>query len=184
VGAGSRPWHHLDGSLPRSLSHMAVDAMQNYAHQVFGLTKLTRTKATEAAKSLLGQAGLNDVAAHTSERVTKLAEELLTASRANRNVLEKLVRAEVDKAATRLGFVRMQDLEELRAEVADLSSRLSASADHGGPRVRVSPASDPPRTTAPGRKSAAKKSAAKKAAAKKAVLEESASSEGSQGGAE
>ncbi len=158
--------------------------MQNYAHQVFGLTKLTRTKATEAAKSLLGQAGLNDMATHTSERVTKLAEELLTASRANRNVLEKLVRAEVDKAATRLGFVRMHDLEELRAEVADLSSRLSASADHGGPRVRVSPASDPPRTTAPGRKSAAKKSAAKKAAAKKAVLEETASSESSQDGAE
>ena len=78
--------------------------MQNYAHQVFGLTKMTRTKATEAAKSLLGQAGLNDVAAHTGERVTKLAEDLLTASRANRNVLEKLVPAEVDKAATRLGL--------------------------------------------------------------------------------
>jgi len=158
---------------------MAVEAVQNYAHAVFGLTKVTRTKATEAAKSLLGQAGLNDVAAHTGERVTKLAEELLTASRANRNVLEKVVRAEVDKAASRLGFVRMQDLEELRAEVADLRSRLSAGADHGGgPRVRVSPASDPPRTTATARKAAAKKSAAKKAATRKAVLEESASSEG------
>ncbi len=110
---------------------MAVEAVQNYAHLVFGLTKMTRTKATEAAKSLLGQAGLNDVAAHTGERVTKLAEDLLTASRANRNVLEKLVRAEVDKAATRLGLVRMHDLEELRAEVADLRSRLSAS---GGSR--------------------------------------------------
>lgn len=160
---------------------MAVEAVQNYAHLVFGLTKMTRTKATEAAKSLLGQAGLNDVAAHTGERVTKLAEDLLTASRANRNVLEKLVRAEVDKAATRLGLVRMHDLEELRSEVADLRSRLSASGDHGGPRVRVSPASDPPRTTAPARKAAAKKSAAKKAAAKKAVLEESASSEVTQG---
>jgi polyhydroxyalkanoate synthesis regulator phasin len=157
---------------------MAVEAVQNYAHLVFGLTKMTRTKATEAAKSLLGQAGLNDVAAHTGERVTKLAEELLTASRANRNVLEKVVRAEVDKAASRLGFVRMQDLEELRAEVADLRSRLSAGADHGGPRVRVSPASDPPRTTATARKAAAKKSAAKKAATKKAVLEESANSDG------
>jgi polyhydroxyalkanoate synthesis regulator phasin len=157
---------------------MAVEAVQNYAHAVFGLTKITRTKATEAAKSLLGQAGLNDVATQTSERVTKLAEELLTASRANRNVLEKVVRAEVDKAASRLGFVRMQDLEQLRAEVADLRSRLSAAADHSGPRVRVSPASDPPRTTVTARKAAAKKSAAKKAATKKAVLEESASSEG------
>ena len=169
---------HPARSWPRSLSHMAVEAVQNYAHAVFGLTKITRTKATEAAKSLLGQAGLNDVANQTSERVTKLAEELLTASRANRNVLEKVVRAEVDKAASRLGFVRMQDLEQLRAEVADLRSRLSAAADHGGPRVRVSPASDPPRTTVTARKAAAKKSAAKKAATKKAVLEESASSEG------
>jgi polyhydroxyalkanoate synthesis regulator phasin len=156
---------------------MAVEAVQNYAHAVFGLTKLTRTKATEAAKSLLSQAGLDDVAAHTGERVTKLAEELLTASRANRNVLEKLVRAEVDKAATRLGFVRMQDLEELKAEVADLRSKLSTGADHGGPRVRVSPATEPPRTTAPARKAAAKKSAAKKAAAKKAVLEETANTD-------
>jgi polyhydroxyalkanoate synthesis regulator phasin len=164
--------------LAASLFHMAVEAVQNYAHVVVGLTKLTRTKATEAAKSLLSQAGLDDVAAQTGERVTKLAEELLTASRANRNVLEKLVRAEVDRAASRLGFVRMQDLEELRAEVADLRSRVSTGADHGGPRVRVSPASDPPRTTAPARKAAAKKSAAKKAAAKKAVLEETASSEG------
>ena len=118
---------------------MAVEAVQNYAHAVFGLTKLTRTKATEAARSLLGQAGLNDVAAHT-ERVTKLAEELLTASRANRNVLEKLVRAEVDRAATRLGFVREADLE-LGAESP---TRRLAGADRGWPRVGVSwrPATD------------------------------------------
>jgi predicted RNA-binding Zn ribbon-like protein len=157
---------------------MAVEAVQNYVHLVSGFTKLTRTKAVEAAKSLLAQAGLEDVAADAGERVTKLAEELLDASRANRELLDKLVRAEVDKAATRLGFVRAQDLEELRTQIAELRSMVSTSAENGGAGVRVSPASEPPPTTAPARKAAAKRSAAKKAAAKRSVAGKTAASQG------
>ena len=160
---------------------MAVEAVQNYVHIVSGFTRMTRTKAAEAAKSLLAQAGLEDVAADAGERVTKLADELRNASRANRDLLEKLVRAEVEKATTRLGFVRAQDLEELRREIAELRSTLSRSADNGGPGVRrVSP----PPSAAPTRKAAAKKSAAKKAAAKKAAEGNSAASQGSPNGAE
>jgi polyhydroxyalkanoate synthesis regulator phasin len=164
---------------------MAVEAVQNYVHIVSGFTRMTRTKAAVAAKSLLAQAGLEDVAADAGERVTKLADELRNASRANRDLLEKLVRAEVEKATTRLGFVRAQDLEELRREIAELRSTVSRSADNGGPGVRrVSPATEPPPSAAPTRKAAAKKSAAKKAAAKKAAEGNSAASQGSPNGAE
>ncbi len=163
---------------------MAVEAVQNYVHLVSGFTRMTRTKAAEAAKSLLAQAGLEDVAADAGGRVTKLADELRNAGRANRGLLEKLVRAEVDKATTRLGFVRAQELEELRREIAELRSTVSTSADNGGSGVRrVSPATEPPLTTAPGRRAAAKKSAAKKAAAKKAVAEDAAADQGNRDGA-
>ena len=84
------------------------------------------------------------------ERLTKLAEEVGNASRANRELMENLVVAEVDKAATRLGFVRSEELQELRAEVAEL--RKSS-----GRRARR-PAK-PPGKRAPAKKAAMKKAA-------------------------
>src|SRR5918994_5189609 len=142
---------------------MAVEAVQNYVHLVSGFTRMTRTKAAEAAKSLLAQAGLEDVAADASGRVTKLADELRNASRANRDLLEKLVRAEVEKATTRLGFVRAQDLEELRREIAELRSTVSTSADNGGAGGgRGSPATRPPPNTPPTREGGGQKTAAEK----------------------
>jgi polyhydroxyalkanoate synthesis regulator phasin len=163
---------------------MAVEAVHNYVHLVSGFTRMTRTKAAEAAKSLLAQAGLEDMAADAGGRMTKLADELRNASRANRDLLEKLVRTEVDKATSRLGFVRAQDLEDLRREIAELRSTVSTRADNGAPGVRrVSPATEPPLSTAPGRRAAAKKSAAKKAAAKKTVAEEIAADQGNRDGA-
>ena len=152
---------------PRNLSAMAVDGLQNYIQMMSGMTKATRTKAVEAAKSLLTQTGLNDVASDAGERVAKLAEELLAASRANRELLEKLIKSEVDRAAARLGFLRAEDLEALRGEIAELRRTVEEKAAPGGANVKVSPATDPPPTTAPTRKAAAKKAAAQRAAAKR-----------------
>ena len=45
-----------------------------------------------------------------SERVTKLAEEIMNASRTNRELLQHFVTAEVDKAAARLGFARADEV--------------------------------------------------------------------------
>ena len=146
---------------------MAVDGLQNYIQMMSGMTKATRTKAVEAAKSLLAQTGLNDVASDAGERATKLAEELLAASRANRALLEKLIKAEVDKAGVRLGFVRAEDLDVLRAEIAELRRTVEEKAGVGAASVKVSPATGPPPTTAPTRKAATKKAAAQKAAAKR-----------------
>jgi len=88
-----------------------------------------------------------------AERLTKLTEEIWLASRANRELLEKLIVAEVDKAAARLGFVRSEEFEQLRAEVAELRESVRATAEPAG--------------TA--RKSTGKRAPARKAAMKKAA---------------
>jgi polyhydroxyalkanoate synthesis regulator phasin len=99
---------------------MTLEAINNYLHMVSGLSKATRARARAAAKAMLAQAGLDGVAADAGERVGKLAEEIMNAGRANRELLEKVVAGEVDKAAARLGFARASELESLRQEVAEL----------------------------------------------------------------
>jgi polyhydroxyalkanoate synthesis regulator phasin len=104
---------------------MALEAINNYLHIVSGLTKTTRAKARAAAKAMLAQAGLEGVAADAGERVGKLAEEIMNAGRANRELLETLVAAEVDKAAAKLGFARSSELESLRDEIAELRREVA-----------------------------------------------------------
>ena len=104
-----------------------ADALQTYVNLVSGLTRTTRARASATAHALLAQAGLEEAANEASDRVTKLAEEILHASRANREMFEKLVTAEVDRAAARLGFARAEDVEALRAEVDALRSELRSA---------------------------------------------------------
>jgi len=104
---------------------MVVEAVQNYVNMVNGLSKMTRDRALATARALLAHAGLEDVANDASERVSKLAEEIMVASRANRELVENLVAAEVDKAAGRWGFVRTEDVDALREEIAELRLSLA-----------------------------------------------------------
>ena len=55
---------------------MLVEAVQNYVTMVNGLSKVTRKTAMNTATLLLAQSGLDEVAADTQDRVTKLAEEM------------------------------------------------------------------------------------------------------------
>ena len=98
------------------------EAFQTYINMVTGVTKSTQAKASATARALLKQAGLEDVATEASERVTKLAEEIMNASRINRELMQHFVTAEVDKAAARLGFARADEVEALRDEVASVAS--------------------------------------------------------------
>ena len=84
---------------------MVIEALQSYAQLASGLTKTTREQALATAKGLLDQAGLGEVAADAGDRVSKLADELLATSKANRQALTKFVDAEVTKAVgqTRTG---------------------------------------------------------------------------------
>jgi polyhydroxyalkanoate synthesis regulator phasin len=172
---------------------MTHEAINNYLHVVSGLTKTSRARAWAAAKAVLAQAGLDGVAADAGERVGKLAEEIMNAGRANRELLETVVAGEVDKAAASLGFARASELESLREEVAELRRAVAdqqAAGNGAGaapPSAKVRPARKTTRTagvrkastgTATARKAAAaaagqaaapRKAAARKAPARKAT---------------
>jgi hypothetical protein len=132
---------------------IVAESWQSYANLVGGLTRNVCDRAASPVRDLLVRAGMEEVAVDAWERLTKLAEEVGQAGRANRELLENLVVAEVDKMAARLGFARSEELQELRAEVAELRKELRATAQPAGAV----------------RKPASKRGPAKKAAMKKAA---------------
>ena len=136
-----------------------ADPLQTYINMVTGVTKSTQEKASATARALLKQAGLDDVAAEASERVTKLTEEIMNASRTNRELLQHFVMAEVDKVAARLGLARADEVQALRDEIASLRVQLNKA------------------TAGAARTASAKKAATKRASARKAAATVRASSE-------
>jgi polyhydroxyalkanoate synthesis regulator phasin len=151
-----------------SLLRMTLEAINNYLHMVSGLSKTTRARARAAAKAMLAQAGLDGVAADAGERVGKLAEEIMNAGRANRELLEKVVAGEVDKAAARLGFARTSELETLRQEVAELR-RAVADQQPAGNGATAQPAPATVAAARTPRKAGVRKPTTSTAAAKKAA---------------
>lgn len=152
---------------------MVNEALHNYVNLVSGLTKTTRAKAAAGARSLLSQAGLDDVAQDASGRVSKLADEIVSASKANRELMRNLIAHEVEQVVSRLGFVRAEEVERLRAELRTLQETVGIQTP--GPTAPEDIAS----VNAAGRKAAtartpAKKSAAKKTAGKQAVARKTA----------
>jgi polyhydroxyalkanoate synthesis regulator phasin len=122
---------------------MVVEAVQTYVNLVNGLTRATRERARATAHGLLTQVGLGAVADDAERRVDKLTEEILAASRANRELLENLVGGGVTKAASRWGFVRSDDLDEVREEIAELRAQL-ARQQAAPPAPRPEPAAAEP----------------------------------------
>ena len=155
------------------------EAFQTYINMVTGVTKSTQAKASATARALFKQAGLEDVATEASERVTKLAEEIMNAGRINRELLQHFVTAEVDKAAGLLGFARAEEVEALRGEVASLRAQLNEAvlrAAQSAPARKAAAKKAPGRkaspTTTPTKKTTAAKSASGKSARKAAATAE------------
>ena len=148
-----------------------ADAFQSYINMVTGVTKTTQEKASATARALLKQAGLEDVAAEASERTAKLAEEIMNASRTNRDLMQHYVTAEVDKAAARLGFARADEVQALRDEVASLRAQLDEARTKEARMYEARAAAEKAAraTGAPAKRTSAKKAPAKKAPAKKAA---------------
>ncbi len=149
-----------------------VDAVQSYLNLANVVSRAARAQAVAVAKTVLAQSGLEEAAADANERATQLAEEAREARRANRELVENLVAAEVTKAASRFGFVRDEDLDEIREEIAELRVQLkkaqaTPTAKRTPPRSPATPtaAKDPTTTVAPARKAAVKRTAARKAEA-------------------
>ena len=150
-----------------------AEAFQSYINMVSGLTRSTQARAAATARALLKQARLEDVAADTSERVTKLAEEIMSASRANRELLQHYVATEVDKAAARFGFARADDVQALRDEIESLRAELEEAK---ASTAKSAPAKKATTKRAPAKKAAAKTTAGKKTAAGRRPPRKSAAS--------
>jgi hypothetical protein len=143
-----------------------TDARQSYVNLVASLTRTTRDRAAATARLLLAQAGLTEVANDASERVSKLAEEIIHAGKANRELMENLIATEVDKAAARLGFARADEVKALRDEIAELRADLTEAQ-----RTAAKAASKAARAakTSPAKTSATKPASARTRARKTAA---------------
>jgi hypothetical protein len=58
-------------------------------------------------------------------QVQELADDLVTTSRNNREMLVGMIRAEVDRAVGRMGFVREDELAALRRHVQRLEKQIA-----------------------------------------------------------
>ena len=158
-----------DGAPPGCVADMSevtgvLDALRGYVQLATGLTEVTLSKAREAAAALLSQ-GLDldgvpdvpgrdtavDAAKGAATQVQGLADDLLETSKQNREMLTGLVRAEVDRAAGRLGFVREEELAAVRRHVSRLESQLIEI------RAQINGGSTAPAAAAPAAKPAKKK---------------------------
>lgn len=96
-----------------------IDSLRTYVTLVTGVTEATAAKAREVATALMDQSlGLARMTG--ADSVQALADDVLSASEANRAKLVELIRSEVDRAAARMGFVREDELAALRARVERL----------------------------------------------------------------
>lgn len=145
---------------------MGVGAEQSHGlGQLAGGFARANAERRARARAVLAAAGLEDVLTRAGERASRLAEELLQASRANRELVETLVGEEIARAADRWGFVRSDELEELRREVDELRVELvktklqaeNSSSDTAAP----TPAASAPAAPKPARKRAPRGTTAK-----------------------
>ena len=154
---------------------MVLDGLRGYLQLASGLTEVTRERALAAAKAVAaqGEASVGAVAPGVREQVTSLTDDLLAASRANRNLLIHLVRVEVERSVSRLGLVSSHEVDAanrrakaLERRVEELEQELSATRSGGSRTAKKST------KKAAAKKSTAKKSTAKKSTAKKAATKQ------------
>lgn len=106
--------------------------LRGYLQLATGLSEVTAAKAKEAAMALVAHGlSFTTKAPDVVGQVQELADDLMTTSRTNREALTGLIRAEVDRAVGRMGFVREDELAALRRHVQRLDEqvqRLGAEA--------------------------------------------------------
>ena len=154
---------------------MVIDAMRNYLQLATGLTEVTRQRAMAAAKGLMSSSGAELVVPGAIGQVGALADEIMATSKANRELLLGLVRAEVDRTVNRLGLATQDEVAVLQRHLDRISARLERDEEAGAvaaaPKRPVRKVAAKKATTkkATTKKATAKKATAKKATAKKAT---------------
>jgi len=167
---------------------MVLDGLRGYIQLANGLTDVTRERALAAAKSLIaqGEAGVGVVVpTPVRAQVGALTDDLVATSRANRNLLVNLVRAEVERSVARLGLVSQQELAAATRRSQSLERRVEELEDelHRSRSATTSTAKKTARKTA--KKSAAKRTAKKSTAktAKKSTAKPAEKSTAGEAGA-
>ena len=131
-----------------------LNDLRGYLQLANGLSEVTKAKAKEIAMELVNQGILlSTKAPDIKGQVQELADDLLSTSRNNREMLLGLVTSEVDRAVSRMGFVREDELAAVRRHVQRLEKEI----------VELKNA-----TAKPAKKAAVKKVTVKKVNVKKA----------------
>ncbi len=132
-----------------------LDDLRNYLQMASGITEATTTKARETVSGLLAHGvSLSSKALPASEmmgQVQDLADDLVSTSRNNREMLVGMIRAEVDRAVGRMGFVREDELAALRRHVQRIENQVGdlEAARVAQPVVVVAAPADAPAADAP-----------------------------------
>jgi len=137
-----------------------LDDLRGYLQLATGLSEVTAAKAKEAAMALVSHGlSLTTRAPDVVGQVQELADDLVTTSKSNREALTGLVRAEVDRAVGRMGFVREDELaalrrhvERLEAQVQQLRSAEAATSSATDAAPAPAPSSEGPAAPPPVKK--------------------------------
>src|SRR6056297_3155406 len=116
-----------------------LEGLRGYVQLATGLTEVTASKAKDAAMSLVNQ-GLS-VPGKTPDvvgSVQDIADDLVTTSKNNREMLVGLIRTEVDRAVGRMGFVREDELAALRTRLEHLEAQVRADEQAAGKSTQES----------------------------------------------
>ena len=148
-----------------------LNDLRAYLQLANGLSDVTKATAKEIAMELVSQGiALSTKAPDIKGQVQELTDELLSTSRNNREMLIGLVTSEVDRAVSRMGFVREDELAAVRRHVQRLEKEI-AEVKNSATKVASKSAAPKKNAAASGtsKVSTAKKAASKSAGVKKAV---------------
>lgn len=123
--------------------------LRSYLQMASGLTEGTAAKAKDIAVSLVSQGmNMSTKAPDVVGQVQELADDLISTSKENREMLLGLIRAEVDRAVGRMGFVREDELAALRRHVQRLEQQLFDLKSGASAAATGEPAATTPDTSA------------------------------------
>lgn len=100
-----------------------TEGLQRYLELASDVTRTTITTTERLLAQFVRQ---GEVAAEHAERVL---DEVVTRSVEGSGAVAQLVRAEVERAVEHAGYVRAEEVDELRCEIAALRSQLAARND-------------------------------------------------------
>jgi polyhydroxyalkanoate synthesis regulator phasin len=121
---------------------MALEALRAYLELASGLTEASRQRAKEVAQ-MLASGGLDQTIGPLGKQAQQIAEDLVATSRANRQLLMTLVRAEVDRGIAALGLPTREELGTLQRRVARLEQAVAAEGSPARKAAATAPTASP-----------------------------------------